>query len=77
MLLLRESRDSPAPQDLISLPGWGSVWKQAWVPPGSHREQPSGAQLSQTGELGWGLPGPGSGRGGVGTGPGAELPEAL
>lgn len=76
VLLLRESRDPLAPQDLPSLPGWGSVWEQAWASPGSHREQPSGARLSEARELGWGLLGRGSGRGGVGTGPGAELPEA-
>lgn len=32
VLLLGESRDPPAPQDLPSLPGGKSVWKQAWAP---------------------------------------------
>lgn len=77
VLLLRESREPLAAQDVPSLPGWGPVWEQAWAPPVSHGEQLSGARLSEARELGWGLLGRGSGRGGVGTGPGAELPEAL
>lgn len=48
----------PSTPGFAQPPRWGSVWKQAWAPPRSHREQPSGAQLSQTRELGWGLPGP-------------------
>lgn len=56
VLLLRESRDPPAPQDSPSLPGWASVWEQAWASPGNHREQPSGARLSEAKEPGWGLP---------------------